>query len=270
MSEHREVFHGRQGHVDGRDRPDDRDDRGRDDDRPDHDDEGQVGDFELLGPNETVAGRSIAEWTEEWFIWQTQSPTDANPAADPTGAFANNNNDGPVFFIAGTNGGPATRRFEVPEDTPLLIPMLNFFDTLDPKGLERQLIRDFRHGVTDVFAEIDGQAVAHPRSYFLKTDFFSLGPVTSGRVIGDLALAAGVPEGTDLSPTLGAGYWLMIDDLDPGKHTLHFGGSIDSANPVIGQFSTETTVHLRVVEDDEGGEAASNAPASVNGDALFA
>jgi hypothetical protein len=207
----------------------------------------------ILNPLSEVAGKSITEWTEDWFVWQLQSSTDANPSADPTGAFAETNNDGPVFFIAGTNGGSATRSFEAPSDTPILIPIINFFDTLDPKELEKQLTLEFRSSVTDLFAEIDGQTVEHLKCYFLQTDFFSLGPVTTGTVIGDLALGGGVPEGTELYPTLGAGYWLMLKELEPGDHTLHFGGSIDSDNPTIGQFQTETNVHLHVVDDSAVG-----------------
>jgi hypothetical protein len=63
--------------------------------------------------------------------------TDAqNPGRDATGAFAGNQPENPVFFVAGT--GPsatsgsnetAERSFDVPE-IPLLIPMINFFTTL--------------------------------------------------------------------------------------------------------------------------------------------
>jgi hypothetical protein len=65
---------------------------------------------------------------------------------DETGAFAGANNTGPVYFIAGTLGGAAERNLDVPAGKPLLIPVLNQFDTLDPKSLENQIMVGFKLG----------------------------------------------------------------------------------------------------------------------------
>src|SRR3954451_15035019 len=87
--------------------------------------------YTILPPDSIVAGRSIADWTAAWWTRTLQSPAAQDPQVDPSGAFANFNNDGPVFFIAGTNGlsGPVSRSFEVPAGKPVLFPMINFFDT---------------------------------------------------------------------------------------------------------------------------------------------
>jgi hypothetical protein len=205
--------------------------------------------YTILEPGSVVEGRSVAEWTQEWWTWVLQSPADANPVEDPTGAFANQNNDGPVFFIAGTplgEPGSAVREFEVPAGTPLLIPMVNFFDTLDPEEIEEQLVAEFRESVVDAFASIDGKAVPDPLSHYEETGFFSLGEFRPGTVIAELAASAGleIPPGTPLYPTKAAGYWLVIEGLDPGDHTLHFGGSTSDG------LSTEVTDLIHVVRED--------------------
>lgn len=214
------------------------------------DNEGQAGDFELLGPNETVAGRSIAEWTQEWWTWILQSPDAQNPGRDPTGAFAGNQPENPVFFVAGT--GPsatsgsnetAERSFDVPE-IPLLIPMINFFTTLESPEAETAQVNDWIASVTSLFASIDGVVVEHPEQYLVVTDFFSAGVVRPDTVIDKFAESFGLSiEGETLEPTKAAGYWLVVDDLEPGMHTIVFGGGTSEG------FSTETTIHVNVVED---------------------
>jgi hypothetical protein len=58
---------------------------------------------------------------------------------------------------------------------------------------------------------------------------------------GSLIEQLGAPSGVDLFPTKSSGYWLMVQGLAPGPHTLHFGGSLNTG------FSTEVTDHITVV-----------------------
>lgn len=161
---------------------------------------------------------------------------------DPTGAYAGIDNAAPVYFIAGTASGFAgppivDRTFTVPAGEPLLIPILNDFDSQDPKHTEREDLKVFRQDVTGLFAEIDGVRIAHLHSDLVTTGFFSMGPTQPG----SLAEAIGGAVGVELSPTKASGYWLMVEGLKPGPHTLEFGGSLSTS------FSTMTTDHIVVV-----------------------
>jgi hypothetical protein len=50
-----------------------------------------------------------------------------NVFADTTGAKANDNQSGPVFFIAGTTGGaPVSRDFTIPQGKFVLFPLINW------------------------------------------------------------------------------------------------------------------------------------------------
>src|SRR5690348_2782188 len=99
--------------------------------------------FHVFGPNDIVDGQTIAQWTQDWWKWVLQDPSSENPITDETGAYAGVGNTGPVYFIAGTASGNAERTFDVPAGKPLLIPMINAFDTQDPEAFETQFTGDF-------------------------------------------------------------------------------------------------------------------------------
>ena len=106
-----------------------------------------------FGDSDTVVdGKTIAQWTGDWWTWALQAPAHQNAIDDHTGKYAGVDNnvgaqDPSVFFIAGTNGGEAERTFSVSAGKALLIPMINFFDTADPKSVENQLVRQFNKSV---------------------------------------------------------------------------------------------------------------------------
>jgi hypothetical protein len=205
-------------------------------------------DFTLI--RDSFDGETLAQWTQQWFTWAwNQTPANQNPLLDPTGGFAGVDNNRPVFFIAGTTSPTfanvatsADRTFNVPAGKPLLIPMLNTFDTLDSEATEGGIMEDFRTSVTSLFATIDGVSIANPESDLVNTDFFSMGPFQPDSLIANLAMQAGVsiPEGTELDPTLGSGYWLMVSELSPGEHTLTFGGAQSNG------FSVSVTDHITI------------------------
>ena len=83
------------------------------------------GAYQVEATGSTVAGKSIAEWSAAWWTWAWNSPAGADPLSDTTGALANQNNNGPVFFMAGSNSnGVVQRSFSVLEGKALLIPMI--------------------------------------------------------------------------------------------------------------------------------------------------
>ena len=197
-------------------------------------------DFTLI--HHCFDGETLSQWTEKWWTWALQAPAATNPLLDTTGAYAGVDNNGSVFFIAGTfstsgASGTADRTFDVPAGKPLLIPMLNEFDTLDPKSTETEDMENFRHSVTSLFATIDGVSITDPKSDLVNTGFFSMGKTQPGSLIEEL----GAPAGSELYPTKSSGYWLMVSGLSPGEHTLTFGGSLSDG------FSTRVTDHINVV-----------------------
>ncbi len=214
--------------------------------------------------NAIVDGKTIAQWTEGWWNWLYHSPSDQNPLTDTTGKFATENNTGPVFFLTGAfvadpSQPPVERYFDVPRNTPVLLPMVNFGATptaplIAPNGYpyqspngrgssnairsaENRAIQQLYGSVTNAFATIDGTPVTNPFADRVNTSFFSMGTAQAGTVATDFF---GEVAGASLDPVKSGGYWLMLKNLSPGDHTLTFGGSIAGVPNMAGTYDPST------------------------------
>jgi hypothetical protein len=215
----------------------------------------------VLNPNDTVSGETITQWTEDWWRWAWQAPASSNPASDPDGRFAHvNGNDGsgPVFFISGSPSQDAAsvteRDITVPAGKAILFPLINVIDAegpgipasipgLNPIATTNLVISDFMSHVNKdtLFANIDGVGVKNPLAYSERTGIFSLGPVQDGSVLNSFGVSAGTPTPT----TKADGYWLMLNGLPQGDHTLAFGGSM-TGSQYSGDLFNHTVVNLHV------------------------
>src|SRR5574341_1319356 len=61
----------------------------------------------VLPPRATAYGMTYGEWSARWWQWGLGQPAATNPIDDPTGAFCDVGQSGPVWFLAGTFGGAA-------------------------------------------------------------------------------------------------------------------------------------------------------------------
>jgi hypothetical protein len=194
---------------------------------------------DLFPGNGLIAGETVAQWTQDWWTWVLQSPFDASAMFDPTGAFANTNNTGAMFFIGGSFGGDATRTFDVPASKPLLVPILNNIAAQftghgpDPatggKGAANIAQAEFQTSVTDLSLNIDGKAIGNLQSDLVRTDWFSPGNTAAPGSVANVFASLGVFVPGDLGPAKSVGYWAVIQGLTAGStHTLDFGGSTSS------------------------------------------
>ncbi len=55
----------------------------------------------VVDPTQPVAGVSQLELSQQWWQWALGIPASGNPLLDTDGSFAQTNNNGPVFFVAG-------------------------------------------------------------------------------------------------------------------------------------------------------------------------
>ena len=162
------------------------------------------------------------------YLGVEQTPANQNPSLDTTGAFAGVDNNGPVFFIAGTTSDftrvatSADRTFDVPAGKPLLIPMLNTFDTLDPASTEEGIMEDFRDSVTSLFATIDGVSIADPESP-RKYRFLFHGDVSARQPHSDFACKLEFdPGGYRTRPDIGLGLLAHGERAQPRRAHSNF------------------------------------------------
>jgi hypothetical protein len=207
----------------------------------------QAGNPGVAPPNSSLYGLSYSEWGARWWQWSYSIPLHVNTSAnDPTGAQCGINQNGPVWFLAGTIGGAATRSCTIPAGRAIFFPIVNAindypcpepppFEPAPGQSLEAFLTegaKGFIDPVTVLEVDLDGKSFGDLFSYRATSKLFAF----TGAA--DLAAIDSCVTG---SPQLAVadGYWIMLRPLSPGSHTLHFKGSGPS-------FSTEATYHLTI------------------------
>jgi hypothetical protein len=194
----------------------------------------------VLPPGGRPYGQSYGQWQVAWWQWVLAQPTDHNPVTDTTGADCARGQQGPVWYLAGTFGGPpVTRNCTIPAGRALLLPVANnaYFAFTDdpPETRTEDYVRSRAREITDatnLAAAIDGRRVNDIARYYTDSPLFRV-------VLGDGNLF-GLPTGFVLDPSVDAGYYLIVTPLSRGCHTITFSAQ----RP--GGFMTNVTYHLRV------------------------
>lgn len=195
-------------------------------------------------PNDAIVdGKTIGEWSAEWWKWLLPIPIAQNPARDPDGSRANTAQpNGSVFLL--TKGYQwnvrGTRTFTVPEDKYLFVPLLsNYNDCIDtPPPCEVEQLRDLTKASVDLINElhatIDGVPVSDLFSHRAVSPVFGINFVSADNLLSD---GLGHPfVGLD-DPMVSDGYYLMIAPLPPGSHVINFGGTV---GPPVNLFQDMT------------------------------
>jgi hypothetical protein len=199
-----------------------------------------------------IAGQTLHDWTADWWRWIANAPAETSPILDETGAWAGVDNDGSIFFLAGTFGGEVTRDITVSEGVPILVPVLNnlTFQNVGPadpstdpttpaqKGQANQWQAEWMKNVDDLVLEIDGVAVKNLQSSLVRTSWFG-GEIEEGGLFDAFGFSG------DLASANSVGYWSVIDGLSAGEHTLRFGGTVNAGTDA--EFYTMVNVNLTVV-----------------------
>ena len=197
--------------------------------------------------NGNALGRIYSQLAEAWWKWALQTPTPKNAVVDTTGANCASNQIDHLWFLAGTLfGGSVTRSCKIPSQTFLFFPLANdlygaFLTDPDDQRTEA-FVRSQTTCIigSELHAEIDGVAVNNPAQYLEKSPLFIIHFPTNN-VYG--VTSADIP-GLTLDPTVDTGYYLFLNPLSPGKHTIHFStGAGTGCGP-----TQDVTYHLTVAK----------------------
>jgi hypothetical protein len=189
-------------------------------------------------PNDAVvSGKTIGEWSADWLKWMVVIPTNQNPMLDPDGSSAAvGQPDGSVFFLGfvpGFTPGTVTRRFSVPEGKYLFLPVM-FYEADNVNTfplLSVEELRDQAAGIVDnpieLHASIDGIEVPNLLEHRAISPVFSF----FYEIADNFHTWAfnGQPITGVVDPVIADGYWLMVEPLPPGVHTIHYGGTLRNA-----------------------------------------
>jgi hypothetical protein len=192
-------------------------------------------------PGSKPYGFSFEDWSAKWWQWKFSTEKNS-PVKDLTGEKCNSGQSGPVWILAGTAGGVAERKCDIPQGKGILFPILNgncdvitnpTFKT--PEDLKK-CAWAWKH--VSIEASLDGQEIPDLDKYFVYSPLYNFTTAENN----DLSL----PPGTH-DQAVSAGYYIMLKPLPAGEHDLHFRGANTDFTVSNGvNFFTEVTYHLTI------------------------
>ena len=190
----------------------------------------------VMAPGAKVAGASIGEWSGRWWRWAYAAPV--WPFLDPDGRICDLDQEGPVWFLAGTDGSfNPQRECVVPEGKYLLVPIINMVYR-EPDAAHPRKCAEMQSGaalnndhLVSAVVLLDGQPLPDVAHYRARSNgCFVIDHDEAG---ADLHAAAD-------------GYWLMLRPLSPGRHTLTIGANYGSPDKSYGHMlqNFEYVLHI--------------------------
>jgi hypothetical protein len=193
-----------------------------------------------------VYGKTIGNWGHAWWQWALKFPSEGNPIVEDGNVDCSAGQSGKVWYLAGTFSSTADRTCTIKKGKAVFFPLFNgiYWTPLDPAIPEDCTdVASCRTGVSANIDKIsswtctvDGvPCVWSAQIVRAQSDSLPFN-VKAGSILTDFGYVPGV---RDIS--ISDGYWVMLDPLPPGDHTIHF---TSAAVPV--NFSLDVTYHLTV------------------------
>jgi hypothetical protein len=171
---------------------------------------------------------TYADWTTKWWQWTYSIPWDTNPSYDDTGKYCSKNQSGPVWFLTLAYEHQVIRTCDIPENTALLITLLNSecsyaeFPLLKTEEELRECAERMQDLVVGGNASLNGVHVPNLENYRVQTDIFRFT----------------LPENNILNSTsqttqaVADGNWLFLKPLPAGTHELKVKGDINTTSTI--------------------------------------
>ncbi|MGA8759446.1 MAG: hypothetical protein WB611_24665 [Stellaceae bacterium] len=189
----------------------------------------------------------LPELTAAWWEWALSIPNSANPVLDGSGDYCMVGQRDPIWFLAGSfSGTPVTRTCSIPETVSLFFPVINNVQFDSPnvcgQGPESIPVKQLRKNVAavidDAYAisvQVDGFYISKTSVQRLQSPVFWTALQADNFFGGSPSCPAGI-----YSPTVSDGYWVALNPLKRGPHTIHFHAESQG-------FAQDLTYNLTVV-----------------------
>jgi len=204
----------------------------------------------VLPPNSKAYGKTLGEWSADWWQWVAGIPAAVNPLSDDTGENCDLDQSGKVWFLAGTQGGAAERVCTIPAGKAVLFPLLNvvFFNCPEESFTEeqmREILEGFLTSLTiNLECTIDGVPLEDLTSYRTQSPAFVMTLPDDNIFTGSCADDG--PPADDYFPVVSDGWWILHTPFSEGEHEIFLRGE----NEEFG-FFVEVTYHITVVDEDD-------------------
>lgn len=200
--------------------------------------------------NSVPYGMTYGHWAALWHQWAWGTPLARNPVLDTTGEFCAERQIGNVWFLAGSFAtDPVVRHCSIPANKALFFPLVNvaWLGFLDDPAEQRTeaFVRSVAkcEGTADLSVSIDGAMLRQPQRFFTgpggsQSPLFNvqMGP---DPVVGIFGLSEVEVRELLLSPSGEQGYYLFVNPLSRGAHTIRFTATACG-------FAQDITYHLTV------------------------
>lgn len=197
---------------------------------------------QILPMQKEYYGKTYSELAVKWWQWAIGTPATSNPIFDLTGEFCATGQKGPVWFLATTlayNPG-VVRECTIPYGKSLFFPVINaaYFAFPGEEWKEPDLRAAAACGIpTELTAEIDGVPVKDLYQYFEQSPIFDV-QLPEGDIFGIGPML--------LSPSAGGGYYLLLEPLPKGMHTIHWKATWTCPSVASEPLTEEVTYNLNV------------------------
>ena len=215
---------------------------------------------EKVGPlilqSDVQTEKAYDELTKEWLRWALGQPHQSGPILDQDGSACANEQQGKVWYLAGTWGGPVERDCTVPANKALFFPLINRWvipgqDVDEPEEIQPYLdwipgyFAGGRAGTCELTLRIDGEDIL-PTTEDLDAELYvaQLEPFDIELDEDNWATQWGKPGGYFPSAWVD-GHWALLEPLPAGDHVVEFGGAICDDNDEL-VWSTAATYYLHV------------------------
>jgi hypothetical protein len=204
-------------------------------------------------PDSSPYGTSFSEWIGKWWQWYTSVPKTESPNyPDFPGHVAKidcavrQDPSSPVFFLFTplVDEPSAERTCDVPMEKAILIPIISGeADTGDPEQTDKSksgMIQSARSGndYAAISVKLDGTKLSFNEDAKLRavSDFFNI--TLPEHNIWEEKEVPGTYKG------ITEGYFLFLNPLPPGNHTLYYEAATNPPNPNV--YAQSVTYHLNV------------------------
>ncbi|MEP6793502.1 MAG: hypothetical protein ABJB16_04195 [Saprospiraceae bacterium] len=181
----------------------------------------------LYPDQKLLFGKTNQQWSAEW--WKTVMSYDcAHNPLNLQSLSITVNQASPVVFLTGVTSGIAVRTIEVSRAKALLVPIINVLKEYPSANTDQnprpgQTVEQFLKAeaakyinlATNMKVVLDGRPIRIESNNRVATDLFYF------KGNKDLAGCIGQVVTGQLQVGVSDGYWIVIENLSPGRHTLH-------------------------------------------------
>ena len=173
---------------------------------------------------------SFTDTGGRYWTWSLTQPAATNPLTDTTGEFCGQGQSGDTWFLAGTlSSKRVTRTCTIPTGKKVVFPVVNsayFAFAADPpeqrtEEFVRSQVAFVKDQATGMQVRIDGQSLPTARIQYEESRLFAI-TLPADNLFG-------LPAGFRLDPSVDAGYYVHLDRLEPGPHSVRFHGVLPNS-----------------------------------------